>query len=102
MFSGLIAVGYRASVDSRTAANRIACFSQSSAYLALLAPGAVITAAGLSMTGTSQAAPHVAGAVAVLAARCPTAPIAQLETVLTGSGPSILDARNGVVNGGST
>ena len=78
--------------DPTTAADQITCFSQSWANPMLLAPGALITAAGITFGGTSQAAPHVAGAVAVLhdaagAAVTPT----QVETALLGAGPLIFD-----------
>jgi subtilisin family serine protease len=64
-------IGYGMCTDPVTAADRVACFSNSASFLTVLAPGAVVTAAGVSMTGTSQAAPHVAAAVAVLKAAFP-------------------------------
>ena len=72
-------VGWVASADSggacydASAADHVTCFSQSAAYLSLLAPGTFVNApnASFQQTGTSQAAPHVAGAVAVLRARYP-------------------------------
>ncbi|WDD98160.1 S8 family peptidase [Thalassomonas actiniarum] len=42
------------------------CFSNRSESVEIVAPGSWITAAGITMSGTSQAAPHVSGAVAVL------------------------------------
>ncbi|HET8526899.1 MAG TPA: S8 family serine peptidase, partial [Actinomycetota bacterium] len=51
--------------DATSAADRIPCFSQVWTGPMMLAPGALITAAGVTQGGTSQAAPHVAGAVAV-------------------------------------
>jgi uncharacterized repeat protein (TIGR01451 family) len=56
-----------------SAADRVACFSQSSDYLSLLAPGSHVSApdAGFQLTGTSQATPHVTGAIAALRARYP-------------------------------
>jgi subtilisin family serine protease len=54
--------------DPTTAADQVACFSNSAPFLSLLAPGVQISAAGTTMTGTSQATPHVAGATAVLRA----------------------------------
>jgi subtilisin family serine protease len=78
--------------DPATAADQITCFSQSWASPMLLAPGALITAAGITFGGTSQAAPHVAGAVAVLhdAAGVAVTPT-QVETALLSSGPLIFD-----------
>lgn len=82
--------------DARTASDQIACFSNSASFLTLLAPGALITAAGYRMAGTSQATPHVAGAVAVLRAAFPSETVEQLVTRLKSTGKSIKDARNNV------
>ena len=54
--------------DSSTAADQVACFSNGGRLVTLLAPGAMITAGGHTYGGTSQAAPQVAGAIAVLRA----------------------------------
>jgi uncharacterized repeat protein (TIGR01451 family) len=56
-----------------SAADRVTCFSQSATYLTLLAPGSFVQApdASFTLSGTSQAAPHVAGAVAALRSRYP-------------------------------
>jgi hypothetical protein len=56
----------------------------------------MITAGGLTQTGTSQATPHVAGAVAVLRAARPTESLDALVMRLTSTGPSVLDPRNDV------
>ncbi len=53
-------------IDETTAPDQITCFSNNSYYTTLLAPGAMITAGGFTFGGTSMAAPHVAGAIAVL------------------------------------
>jgi uncharacterized repeat protein (TIGR01451 family) len=63
----------------------VTCFSQSAPYLSLLAPGSEVlapdpTVPAFNLSGTSQAAPHVAGAVAVLRARYPREP--QSQTLL--------------------
>lgn len=82
--------------DSQTKADVIACFSQSGPNLGLLAPGARITAAGITESGTSQATPHVAAAVAALASKCKGANADQLTQALINSGPELTDRRNGL------
>ena len=109
--SGAIGVGavYDANVgtisfgctDGSTAADKIACFSNSSAAVDLLAPGAAITSSGLGggvagFAGTSQAAPHVAGAIALLLQVKPTATADQIVAALTTSGHPIADPGNGL------
>ncbi len=83
--------------DTVTAPDLVSCFSQTGARLSLWAPGSSIDAAGGVKSGTSMAAPHVAGAVAVLAGAQPSASPDRIEQVLVGSGPEIRDPRNGVV-----
>jgi hypothetical protein len=82
--------------DASTQTDQVACFSQSGPNLSLLAPGARITAAGLSASGTSEAAPHVAAAAADLAAKCRAATADQIVEALTEAGPQVADQRNGV------
>ena len=81
--------------DSASAADNIVCFSNSAAYLTILAPGAQVTAAGITMFGTSQASPHAAGAIAVMRAAYPADSLDQLIARLTTSGVSVTDSRNG-------
>ncbi len=83
--------------DASTEADQAACFSNSAPILTLLAPGAWISAAGLTYGGTSQAAPHVAGAIAVLRAAFPSESTAQTVARLTSTGVAVTDARNGLV-----
>ncbi len=85
--------------DSTTAADKVTCFSNGGSLVTLLAPGAMITAGGETQGGTSQAAPHVAGAIALLRAN----PIRPAETIdqtinrLKATGKPVLDRRTGLV-----
>jgi hypothetical protein len=87
---------YSGCSDTSTTADKVTCFSNSASFLSVLAPGAMITAGGITMSGTSQAAPHVAGATAVLRAARPSESLDALVTRLTTTGPSVLDSRNDV------
>ncbi|KAI8468835.1 MAG: hypothetical protein J3K34DRAFT_522648 [Monoraphidium minutum] len=100
--------------DAVVTEDQVACFSNSASYLTLLAPGVSIDAlhhatyltllapgvssdaAGFLYSGTSQATPHVAGAVAVLKAAVPTAWPDEIVSALIATGRSVTDARNGV------
>jgi hypothetical protein len=83
-------------IDDPTAADKITCFSQVASFLTALAPGVFANAAGVTQGGTSQAAPHVAGAVADLADASPNATADMIETAIGSSGPLIDDT---LVNG---
>jgi subtilisin family serine protease len=82
--------------DATTRPDQVACFSCSSSFLTVLAPGVMISAAGITMSGTSQATPHVAGAIAVLRSafplETPTATVARLTTY----GVPVKDPRNSI------
>ena len=76
-------------------------FSDSASFLDLLAPGLNIYSsvpAGFGIkSGSSMAAPHVAGSFALLKQRDPFASVhANLQALIQG-GPKVFDARNGVV-----
>jgi subtilisin family serine protease len=90
-------LSWSACTDSTTAADKVTCFSNSASFLTMLAPGAIITAAGLSYGGTSQAAPHVAGAIAVLRAEWPEETLDTTQNRMTTEGISITDSRNGLI-----
>jgi hypothetical protein len=98
-----VAVGqtvWRDCVEPSAVVDQVTCFSQSGPNLTILAPGACIVAAGVGADyncygGTSQAAPHVAGAVAVLAGVRPTATITEITNALTSTGKLIADPRPG-------
>lgn len=83
--------------DYGPVADQVACFSDSASFLTLWAPGAMITAGGITEGGTSQASPHVAGAVAVLRAAFPGDSLSTTQTRLTTSRAQITDTRNGQV-----
>jgi subtilisin family serine protease len=80
--------------DANPRADQIACFSQGGPLISLLAPGVDVTAAGVTESGTSQAAPHVAGAVADLVTASPSATAQQVAQALTSSGPEVIDTRD--------
>ncbi len=81
--------------DATTEPDQITCFSNDADHVDLLAPGSVISAGGISMSGTSQAAPHVAGAAAVLASAYPTLSPTELEAKLIATGEELRDMRSG-------
>ncbi len=88
------------SVGNTTDADEIAATSNVAAFLKLLAPGSDITSSVpggsvASKSGTSMAAPHVAGAWAILREAKPDATIDQVLTVLRDSATSIDDQRDG-------
>lgn len=84
-------------VDATTAADKVACFSNSAPFLTILAPGVGIVAAGLNMSGTSQSTPHVAGAIALLTAARPAATVDSILESLTTSATMLTDPRNKLV-----
>jgi subtilisin family serine protease len=83
--------------DPTTAPDQVACFSNSISFLTVLAPGVLINAAGSVMTGTSQASPHVAGAIAVLRSAFPSESLDATVKRLTSTGVPVTDVRNNVV-----
>lgn len=84
-----------------TAQDKVACFSNSASFLSLLAPGAQISSSVpgnkyASFVGTSMAAPHVAGAWAVIRQKSPAATVSSVLATLQNTGTAITDDRNGI------
>jgi subtilisin family serine protease len=89
-------VFYSDCADITTAPDQVTCFSNSNNDLNLLAPGAQISAAGMTLFGTSQAAPHVSGAAAVLRSAFPGDSLNETLSRLLNSGVPVTDQRNGI------
>ena len=87
---------------SETTKDHVSDFSNSSPALDLLAPGRWITSSipfedsFFPLPGTSMAAPHVAGAWAVLKSKAADASVEQVLSVLKQTGVPITDPRNNV------
>lgn len=89
------------SVGSTTKLDGVSSFSNSASFLSLLAPGSSIYASVLNggfgyKSGTSMAAPHVAGAWAVLKQAAPAADVPTILNALRGNGKGTFDSRNGL------
>lgn len=87
-------------VSSTTDADAISGFANMSATVDLLAPGSFIDSSVpgtgfLSKSGTSMAAPQVAGAIAALASLAPDKTINQIVTTLRNTGTNVTDGRSG-------
>ncbi|MEE9352266.1 MAG: S8 family serine peptidase [Thiotrichaceae bacterium] len=84
--------------DSPAVRDMVTCFSNTGKFLTLLALGGFINAGGHELVGTSQAAPHVAGAIAVLKANdvSPNDSVIQTIDHLTTTGKKIEDERGGI------
>lgn len=82
--------------------DEVACFSNTSPGLSLLAPGFPTETSGLNGSydagfgGTSAATPHVAGAFAVLRSKVPNASVSQILQALRATGKPVKDYRTGL------
>ena len=93
--------GSTGSDGTETTRDEVSDFSNSSPELDLLAPGRWIRSSvpgyGSGRAGgTSGAAPHVAGAWAVLKSKAPNASVEQVLSALKSTGMSITDSRNNI------
>ncbi|HEY0143673.1 MAG TPA: S8 family serine peptidase [Thermoanaerobaculia bacterium] len=91
--------GSEACSEQVTKADTVACFSNSSESVDLLAPGARITSTAegggeTTYVGTSMAAPHVAGAIALMTQKNPFLKSDPIEHILKITGVAVIDARN--------
>ena len=90
------------SVGSTTKSDTVSDFSNSASFLSLLAPGSDINSSvfpggGFGFkNGTSMAAPHVAGAWAVLKQYQPAASVDTILAALQSTGKPVLDTRNNI------
>jgi len=78
--------------------DRVSKFSNGGKLIDILAPGESILAAGIRMSGTSQATPHVAGAIAVLKGKhvLPKESNNDIIKVLKENAPIVTDYRTGM------
>jgi hypothetical protein len=89
------------SVGSTTKTDDVSSFTNSASFLTLLAPGSSINSSVFPgggfgfMSGTSMAAPQVAGAWAVLKQYQPTATVDTILGALKSTGMPVLDTGNG-------
>ncbi|HMI90933.1 MAG TPA: S8 family serine peptidase, partial [Polyangiales bacterium] len=85
--------------ETGTAADQIACYSNASPSLDLLAPGGAIESTWLGgatqvHVGTSHAAPLVSACAATLLQADPSLDAGSLQTLLQATGKSLVDPRN--------
>jgi subtilisin family serine protease len=82
--------------------DQVACFTNSTVAIDLLAPGAAITSTTrgggfATLSGTSMAAPHVAGALALMQqVSGGTVGADEAEWILKSTGRRVIDGRNGL------
>jgi subtilisin family serine protease len=89
-------------VDENIVADQVACSSNSSSELDLLAPGVQIRSTGLGggegfKSGTSMSTPHAAAVAALLIQANPALTADEVETILEETGVLVTDGRNGRV-----
>jgi hypothetical protein len=88
--------------DTNTVADQVACISNSSSALDLLAPGVTINSTALgggqiTRSGTSMATAHAAAVAALMLQADPNLTPDEIESILVETGAPITDRRNGRV-----
>lgn len=99
--SSAVSVGATTDGSSGSAVDTVSWFSNSASFLSLLAPGQNVVSSVpgggfATFSGTSMAAPHIAGAWTVLKGRNPAASVDEILAALSSSGVPVTDPRNGV------
>jgi subtilisin len=97
--STAISVASTTDGTSGAAPDQVSNFSNTNQYLSLFAPGETIRSSVpgggfANFNGTSMAAPHVAGAWAVMKSRLPSADVTQIMDALAATGTPIVDPGN--------
>ena len=87
--------------DSITSADKITCYSNSADILDLLAPGDLIESTSINGEyfnggGTSAAAPHVAGTIALMKQVNPSLSVGDIDEILKKTGVPVMDDGNGM------
>ena len=83
--------------DATTYADKITCFSNRAQFLTLMAPGAIITSTQMQNNGfggtwgTSSAAPHVSGTIALMLQRNRQLLPLQIKNILVSTGNNVYD-----------
>lgn len=98
-FGSVAAVGEGQNmIDVVTNDKTVTYFSDIYSDLHFFAPGAFITAGGYRLVGTSMAAPHVVGALAVMREKFPSATVPELIDILRITGTTVTRYRHGMAS----